>query len=74
MRGNERLVEGERFELVRRLTNGSPVSFDEALGNGLRELGVRIEPRAHRGAAERELGEMRQRRIDGASDWSSCET
>ena len=65
LREHERVVRGERGELVRaRSTNGSPVSSAIFAARALGELGVRVEPGADGGAADGELVEPGQRELD----------
>src|SRR5436305_7255268 len=64
MRDDEGLLRGNRLELVSRRGEAQARKLLYLLRKPLRELGVRVEPRADRGAALGEGMEPRQGRLD----------
>ena len=56
--------EASASNLLGAVTNGSPVSRAISCGHLHRELRMRVQPGADRGAAERELAQVRQRGVD----------
>ena len=61
---HQRVVGGERLELVGRGHERQPGQLRQLGGDAAGELGVRVEAGADGGAAERQLAEVRQRRLD----------
>ncbi len=64
MREQQRILRGERLELVGRGNEGQPGRLRNFRGHGLAEALGRVEPGADRGAALRQLVEPGQRRLD----------
>src|SRR5882762_4423182 len=55
------VVRRERLEFVARRNEGQPGRFSQLLGDARAEFGMSVEPRAHRGAAQGELAQVRER-------------
>ena len=61
---HQRVVAARASNLLGAVTKGRPVSSASSGRHAHRELGMRVEPGAHGGAAQRELAEVGQRRLD----------
>ena len=63
VREHQRIVRGQRLELVGRAGEGMAGEPGQLLRHAVGEFGVRVEAGAHRGTAQRQLAQVRQRAL-----------